>query len=115
MNILTLLIFTPVLFGFIIMVLPSGWRNSFKYITLLATLLQLGMSVWIYCNFKTGAAFSGVTHESQFQFMQKLPWVNLDLGPLGKMQIDYFVGLDGISISLLVMTSFVLVIAALAA
>src|SRR5258708_38333739 len=99
MNILTLLIFTPVLFGFIIMVLPSGWRGSFKYITLLATLLQLGMSVWIYCHFKTGVAYSGINHESQFQFVQKVPWVNLDLAALGKMQIVYFVGLDGISIS----------------
>jgi len=96
------------------MMLPSRWRGSFKYITLLATLLQLGMSVWIYFHFKTGAAYSGISHETQFQFIQKVPWVNLDLGALGKMQIDYFVGLDGISICLLVMTSFVLVIAALA-
>ena len=64
MNILTLLIFTPMLFGFIIMIMPSTLRASFKYITLLATLLQLGMSVWIYCNFKNGAAFGGISHES---------------------------------------------------
>jgi NADH-quinone oxidoreductase subunit M len=114
MNILTLLIFIPVLFGFIIALLPSAWRGSFKYITLLATLVQLGICIWIYCNFKTGAAFAGINHESQFQFMQKLPWINLDLGNMGKMQIDYFVGIDGISVTLLVMTSFVLVIAALA-
>jgi NADH-quinone oxidoreductase subunit M len=114
MNILTLLIFTPILFGIIVAVLPSAWRGSFKYITLLATVVQLGLSVWIYCNFKTGAGFGGVNHESQFQFVQKLPWINLDLGTMGKMQIDYFVGIDGLSIALLVMTSFVLVIAALA-
>jgi NADH-quinone oxidoreductase subunit M len=114
MNILTLLIFTPILFGFIIALLPSAWRSSFKYITLLATLAQLAMSIWIYCNFKTGAAFGGINQESQFQFVQKLSWINLDLGGMGKMQIDYFVGIDGISITLLVMSSFVLVIAALA-
>ena len=114
MNILSLLIFTPILFAFIIAVVPSAWRASFKYLTLLATLVQLGMSIWIYCNFKTGAAFGGINHEAQFQFMQKLHWINLDLGSLGRMQVDYFVGIDGISVSLLVMTSFVLVIAALA-
>jgi len=111
---LSLLIFIPILFGFIIVVLPSSLRASFKYITLLATLVQLCMSVWLYLNFKTGAAFAGINHESQFQFVQKLPWINLDLGTMGKMQIDYFVGIDGISITLLVMTSLVLVIAALA-
>jgi NADH-quinone oxidoreductase subunit M len=114
MNLLTLLIFTPILFGFIIVLLPSSLRASFKYITLLATLIQLGICVWIYLNFKTGAGYGGINHEAQFQFMQKLPWINLDLGSMGKMQINYFVGIDGISVTLLVMTSLVLVIAALA-
>ncbi|MGZ3872238.1 MAG: complex I subunit 4 family protein [Mucilaginibacter sp.] len=114
MNILTLLIFIPVLFGFIIALLPSAWRGSFKFITLFATLVQLGLCIWIYCSFKTGASFAGISHESQFQFVQKLPWISLDLGTMGKMQIDYFVGIDGLSVALLVMTSFVLVIAALA-
>jgi NADH-quinone oxidoreductase subunit M len=114
MNILTLLIFTPILFGLIIALMPSKWRGSFKYITLLATLVQLGMCIWIYCSFKSGAAFGGINHEGQFQFMQKLPWINLDLGTMGKMQIDYFVGIDGISVTLLLMSSVVMVIAALA-
>src|ERR1700749_1602049 len=103
MNILTLLIFTPILFGLIIVLMPSAWRGSFKYVTLLATLVQLGMCIWIYCNFKTGAAFSGINHQEQFQFLQKLPWINVDLGTMGKMQIDYFVGIDGISVTLLLM------------
>jgi NADH-quinone oxidoreductase subunit M len=110
---LTLLIFIPLFFGLIIAVLPSKWRGSFKYIALLATLVQLGISACIYVQFKSGAAFAGIMHEDQFQFVQKLPWINLNLGALGKMQVDYFVGIDGISVTLLVMTSFVLVIAAL--
>ncbi|MDF2435128.1 MAG: NADH-quinone oxidoreductase subunit [Mucilaginibacter sp.] len=114
MNILTLLIFIPLLFGLVVALLPSKWRGSFKYITLLATLVQLGISAWIYVQFKSGPAFGGVMHEDQFQFVQKLPWIDLNLGSLGKMQIEYFVGLDGISISLLLMTSVVMVIAALA-
>jgi len=114
MNILTLLIFIPLLFGLVIALMPSNWRGSFKYITLLATLLQLGMSIWIYLHFKTGATYGGIANEGQFQFVQKLPWINLDLGGMGHMQMEYFVGIDGISITLLVMTSLVLVIAALA-
>ena len=114
MNILSLLIFTPLLFGLLIVVLPSSVRGSFKYITLLATLVQLGISIWIYLHFKTGAEYAGINNESQFQFMQKLPWINLGLGSLGKMQIDYFVGIDGISVTLVLMTSVIMVIAALA-
>ncbi len=113
MNILTILIFIPLLFGLVIAVLPSSLRGSFKYITFAATLVQLCMSVWIYLQFKAGPAFGGIMHEDQFQFVQKLPWINLNLGSMGKMQVDYFVGIDGISITLLVMTSLILVIAAL--
>ncbi|WP_158824822.1 complex I subunit 4 family protein [Mucilaginibacter lacusdianchii] len=114
MNILTLLIFTPALFGLIILALPSSFRASFKYITLLATLLQVGMSAFMYLNFKTGAAFGGINQESQYQFVHKLPWISLNLGTVGKMQIDYFVGADGMSIMLLVMSAIVMVIATLA-
>src|ERR1700748_1449464 len=110
MNQLTLLIFIPLLFGLVIALLPSRLRNSFKYIALLATLVQLGLSVCLYLNFKTGAGFAGIANESQFQFVQKLPWINLNLGSMGHMQMDYFVGIDGISIMLLIMSSLVMVI-----
>ena len=114
MNILSLLVFTPLIFGLLIVVLPSSLRAGFKYITLFATLVQLGISIWIYMHFQTGANFGGINQEGQFQFVQKLPWINLGLGSLGKMQIDYFVGIDGISVMMLLMTSVVMVIAALA-
>lgn len=114
MNILSILIFTPLLFGLLIIILPSAWRASFKYITLFATLVQLGISIWIYQHFKTGPQYAGVNAEHSFQFIQKLPWINLDLGTLGRMQIEYFVGIDGLSVALVVMSSVVMVIAALA-
>lgn len=113
MNLLSLLIFTPVLFGIIVLILPSSMRASFKYLTLAATLVQLVISIVIYLNFKTGAGFGGINHEEQFQFVQKLPWINLDLGSMGKMQIDYFVGIDGMSVTILVMSALVMVVAAI--
>lgn len=114
MNVLTLLIFTPILFGLVILLLPSSLRASFKYITLFATLLQLCFSIYLYLHFQTGAAHAGINQEAQFQFVQKLPWISLDLGTVGKMQIEYFVGIDGISVTLLVMAALVMVVAAIA-
>ena len=113
MNILTILIFVPILFAIIIWVLPSAWRGSFRYLALLATLLQLGICIWIYLQFKTGVGYAGIAHEGQYQFVQKAPWISLGLGSAGRMQVDYFVGIDGISVVLLVMTSLVMVVAAL--
>ncbi len=114
MNLLTLLIFFPLVIGLLIAILPAAWRKSYKYITLLTAIVQLGISLALYFNFKTGAANAGINHEGQFQFMQKLPWINLGLGSTGRMQVDYFVGVDGISITFLVMTALVLIIAAIA-
>ena len=113
MNILSLLIFSPILFGAIILVLPAGFRNIFRYITLLATLFQLALSIWLYVQFKTGAAYGGISNEGQYQFVEKLHWIGLNLGSMGHMQIDYFVGVDGMSIVLLLMSSIVMVAASL--
>ncbi|MVN89843.1 complex I subunit 4 family protein [Mucilaginibacter aquatilis] len=114
MNVLTLFIFIPALFGLLILALPSSMRQSFKYITLFATLVQLALSVYLYANFQTGAAHAGISNESQYQFVQKTEWIGINLGNAGRMQIDYFVGVDGISILLLVMSAVVMVIAVLA-
>jgi NADH-quinone oxidoreductase subunit M len=113
MNILTLLIFSPILFGIIILLLPASLRNIFKHLTLLATLVQLALSIWLYISFKNGPAYAGINHEGQYQFVEKLHWIGLNLGGMGKMQIDYFVGVDGLSIVLLLMSSVVMVVAAL--
>ncbi len=88
MNMLTLFIFIPALFGLLILVLPDNLKQTFKYITLAATLIQLALGIYLYLNFKTGAEFAGINHEQQFQFVQKLPWISLNLGNAGRMQVD---------------------------
>ncbi|MGI4806280.1 MAG: complex I subunit 4 family protein [Janthinobacterium lividum] len=113
-HILTLLIFTPILFGILLLLLPNSMRNSFKYLALAATIVQLVLSGWLYFHFQTGASFSGVNHAEQYQFAEKANWISLNLGSLGKMQIDYFIGVDGFSIGLLFMSSLVMAVAALA-
>jgi NADH-quinone oxidoreductase subunit M len=113
-HILTLLIFTPLLFGVVLLLLPVSLRNSYKYIALAATLVQLFLSGWMYFHFQTGASFTGINHEAQYQFAEKASWISLNLGSLGKMQIDYFVGVDGLSIGLLFMSSVVMAVAVLA-
>ncbi len=114
MHILSLLIFTPLIFGVLLLLLPSSLRNSFKYLALAATLVQVVLSGWMYFHFKTGASFTGINHADQYQFAEKASWISLNLGSLGNMQIDYFVGVDGLSIGLLFMSSVVMAVAALA-
>ncbi len=114
MGLLTVLIFIPLLFGFIILMMPSKFDKSFKYISIAVSLLQLIIASYIWMNFKTGVEYGGVNQESQYQFIEKAEWIRLNAGSMGQLQIDYFLGIDGFSVTLVWLSAFVMLIATLA-
>lgn len=109
MGILSLLIFLPLLAALLIVLLPAALRHSYKYIALGFTLVQLLITGWLYANFDSTAA--GVNAVAGFQFVEQLPWIRLALGSVGQLEIDYFLGIDGISMPLLVLSAFVMLMA----
>lgn len=109
MGLLTLLIFLPIIAMFTILLLPASMRQAYKFISLGFTILQLGISFWLYSNFDN--SLSGINQIDGFQFVEQLPWIRLDLGSLGHLEIDYFLGVDGISLPLLVLSSIVMLMA----
>jgi NADH-quinone oxidoreductase subunit M len=113
-HILSILIFIPLLAALLIIVLPSSFRERFKHIALGVSLIQLFITVGIYLKFNSSAAFAGVNQESQFQLLEKVPWIRLDLGSIGKLEIDYLLGIDGFSMPLLVLSALVMFVATLA-
>ncbi|HCN84826.1 MAG TPA: oxidoreductase, partial [Sphingobacteriaceae bacterium] len=60
MNLLSILIFLPLLAGLFILFLPSAWQERFKYITLGVTAVQVLITAYIYLTFNSSQAFSGV-------------------------------------------------------
>lgn len=113
MGILTILIFLPLLFGAIILLLPKSLSSYFKYLTVAVSLVQLIIATWLYFNFKTGEAFAGVNQLSQYQWVEQLNWIRMDLGSFGTLQIDYLLGVDGFSIGLVWLSALVMLIASL--
>ncbi|WP_266204533.1 complex I subunit 4 family protein [Pontibacter kalidii] len=105
--ILTSLIFTPLVAAVVILLLPVRLHKPIKAITLLASLVQMGLAVLLYFRFDGAAAANG---QMGYQFVQQLNWIGFSLGNLGRFQIDYFVGVDGISISMVLLTGIVGVI-----
>lgn len=112
--ILSILIFLPLVAALLIIVLPSDFRERFKYVALATSIIQLFISVAIYLNFNSSAAFAGINKESQFQLLEKIPWIRLDLGSIGKLEIDYLLGIDGLSMPFLVLSALVMFVATLA-
>lgn len=49
-----------------------------------------------------------------FQFVERIDWIELKLGSFGTLAIDYYLGVDGLSISMVLLTGIILFIASLA-
>jgi NADH-quinone oxidoreductase subunit M len=113
-NLLSILIFLPLVAALAIVIIPSSQCNKYRYIALGTTIIQFFVTVVVYLNFNTSAEFAGVNKESQFQLLEKIPWIRLDLGSIGKLEIDYLLGIDGLSMPFLVLSALVMFVATLA-
>lgn len=109
MGILSLLIFSPLIAALFIMLLPNTMQRTYKFTALGISLVQLVLSSYLYIHFDNNLA--GINALDGFQFVEQIPWIRLNLGSLGQLEIDYFLGVDGISLPLLVLSAFVMLMA----
>lgn len=109
MGILSFLIFLPLVASLLIALLPDKFRQSYKFIALAFTSLQLVATAWLYTQFDTTAV--GINNVENFQYVERIPWIHLNLGSLGNLEIDYFLGIDGISLPLLLLSAFIMLMA----
>jgi NADH-quinone oxidoreductase subunit M len=104
----------------IVLCIPSGnddlgkekSQNLFRWITLGITFVQLVIAVIIMFNFNIHLV--GVNDESSMQFVEKAQWIYLSGLPLiGDVRIEYFVGIDGLSAPMVLLTAIITFIATL--
>ncbi len=108
--ILSLITFLPILGMIIILALPKSQTKVIKSFTLLITGIQVILAVFIMTNYNY--AMGGIFEEATFQFIEKWRWIDIDgFSWLGKIKIDYFLGIDGISAPLVLLTAIVTFIA----
>jgi NADH-quinone oxidoreductase subunit M len=110
MGLLSAVIFIPFIALFVILCLPQTRSAVFRLIALAATLLQLLISILIFIKFKSAAPLEGEDVSGNLRLIEKFDWISLDLGNLGKLSIDYFLGVDGLNIFMVLLTGLVLVI-----
>jgi NADH-quinone oxidoreductase subunit M len=110
--ILSLITFLPVLGMIIILALPNTQSKVIKSLTLLITGIQVVLAILIMSAYNYG--LGGIFEEASFQFVEKWRWIDIDgFSWLGKIKIDYFMGIDGISAPLILLTAIVTFIATL--
>lgn len=91
-SLLTWIIFTPMIFGLLIALMPSTMEHLFRKVALVQTLVNVVLAIILYMNFD--GSFAGA------QFMHLVQWLP-DWG------INYFVTIDGISLPLVMLTALV--------
>ena len=89
---LSLLIFTPLVAGVLLLFYPARKRTLIRVTALVAALITFVLSVILFFSYDTAAA--------GYQFLEKLDW-------LPSMGISYFVGVDGISVAMELMAGLV--------
>ncbi len=91
--ILSVLIFTPLAAGLILLLLPEEKKSWIKGIALAAGLIVLALSIWLYASYDIA--------QGGYQFQERVDW-------LPAFGISYYVGVDGISLPLLLMAGLVI-------
>ena len=92
-SILSWVTFTPVLGVLVLLFLPKDRRNLLRWVAVLTSMVAFGLSLVMLAQFdQTNASL---------QMVERLPWFQL-----AGMQIEYFLGVDGLSILLVLLTTF---------
>lgn len=108
--ILSLITFLPVLGMILILFIPKEQPKTVKYLSLAITGIQLVLAIILLANYNYGMA--GVYDEKSFQFIEKFRWINITgISWLGTVKIDYFLGLDGLSMPMVLLTAIISFIA----
>ena len=100
--ILSLLIFLPLFGSLLVTLLPESQSARFRWIALTITLAEVVLAGLAYTAFDTTTA--------GYQLLEQANWITLPLGNLGIASIDYLVGIDGISLPLVVLSAVVMLV-----
>ena len=97
-GLLTLTVFLPATFALLIGALgaasPKTSGQAIKVLTLVGTLITLALSVFLYTQYNPDP------HAPQFQIVDKTSWIP-------SLHINYFLGMDGISLLMVLMTTLI--------
>lgn len=107
-NILSYLFLFPLLIAFMMLFIRSDAKQTFKSLAFATTLIQFILSLILAINFSTSGVIT--SWAEAFQFVEKSDWITMDLGSAGQLNIDYHLGVDGIALPLVVLSTFILFI-----
>jgi NADH-quinone oxidoreductase subunit M len=98
-NVLSLTTFLPILGVLLLLFIPKDSKGVLRNVTLAVTVVTFLVSLIMLTGFQTNA---------EFQFVENVPWI-----AAGPFIMRYNIGIDGISLWLVILTTFIMPIAVL--
>lgn len=98
-HLLTSILFFPVVAALVIWFLPADQPKAIRWTALLASLVPLGLTIWLWTMFNTGKA--------GYQFEEQYAWYEA-------IHSTFHVGIDGLSLSMVLLTTLLTPLALLA-
>jgi NADH-quinone oxidoreductase subunit M len=93
-GLLSIVIWLPILGGVLTLALGDERARLARWTALVTSLLTLGACVPLYLQFSNATA--------SFQFVERVPWITT-------LHAEYFLGVDGISLPLILLTALMTV------
>ena len=103
-NPLNIVIFFPLVGVLVLLFLPAGKKSLLRWTTLAVTLVTFGLSIWMLVLFRAAE----VVAPGDLHLTLTLPWIQV-----AGWNISYALGVDGLSILLVLLTTFLTPIAIL--
>ncbi len=110
---LSFITFVPLLAALMLLFVPARLVSAGRWLALAATVLQVVFASILWFAFEKGAGFAssaGAGREAGVQFLEQADWFTLELGSLGKMSVQYLLGVDGLSVTMVWLAAFVMLI-----
>ena len=112
-GILTWITFLPVIGMVVVLFLPKDNKGAIRWTSAFFAGLQVLLAVVIFMKFNRGMA--GINTQEGFQFVEKASWIDIkSVAWFGRIHIDYLMGIDGLSVLMVILTALISFIAVFA-
>jgi NADH-quinone oxidoreductase subunit M len=99
LSLLSLVIWVPVIGGALVLVVGDSYGQAARRLALAVAVLSFVLSIPLYSEFDSGTA--------SMQFVERTTWIPL-------FNVEYYLGIDGISMPLILLTTFTTVLVVIA-
>ncbi len=110
-SVLSFIIFLPLVAVFLLILVPPKYERIFKWFTVGVGALQLAIAIGLWMHYSQTATAPD-SLDGVFKYVEKVSWINWKIGG-GGLYVDYHVGVDGISLPLVVLSTFILLVGAI--